>query len=352
MAIKTCFIDRDGTLIQEPDDEQVDTIDKLDFLPGVFTALTRLQAAGFRLIMVSNQDGLGTSAFSRSQFETVQNLMLKVFNSQGIYFDAIRICPHFAEENCDCRKPQVGLVLDYLKDQSIDRQNSYVIGDRESDSALADNLGIQALRIDQSNWQTIATQIIDRPRIATMERITYETQIQCRINLDVAEPIRIRSGIAFFDHMLEQIAKQAGISIELNTQGDLNVDDHHTVEDVALVLGQAVRQALGDKRGIARYGFCLPMDEALTTLSLDLSGRPYCKFQATFNREKIGELSTELISHFFRSFADASRSTLHVSIRGENTHHMIESAFKALGRTLRQAIKREGETLASTKGVL
>lgn len=350
---KYCFIDRDGTIIQEPADEQVDSIDKLDLLPGVIPALIQLQLAGFVLVMVTNQDGLGSDSFPSEQFWPVQQLLERLLLSQGIVFDSVRICPHMTSDKCTCRKPNVGLVLDYLTSQQIDRQNSYVIGDRASDSQLADNMGINSILIDgKTDWQNIFERIVNKPRVACVKRKTNETNITGSLNLKSSKPSQIATGIGFYDHMLEQIAKHAGVELQLTVQGDLQIDDHHTVEDSALVLGELFKLALGDKCGIARYGFVLPMDESLAQVAIDLSGRAYCTFNGVFNRESIGGLSTELIGHFFRSFSDSLGATINVYVTGENTHHMIEACFKGLGRSLRQAITKIEVGLPTTKGVL
>lgn len=352
---KILFIDRDGTLIAEPEDLQIDHIDKLALLPDVIPALLKLKAAGFSFVMVSNQDGLGTNSLPLEDFNIPHELMLRIFASQGITFEAIRICPHVPEARCDCRKPKIGLVLDYLVDQQIDRDNSYVIGDRETDLQLAENLGIRGLRLGAEktrHWQDVTAQILSSHRLATVIRKTKETDISINVNLDHPDDIQINTGIGFFDHMLEQLAKHGGFGMSLSVDGDLEIDDHHTVEDTALALGEALRKALGNKIGIGRYGFLLPMDESITQVAIDLSGRPYFVFNGTFNREYVGDLSTELIPHFFRSLADGIKATLHIDVRGENTHHMIESIFKGVGRSLRQAIEKIDTSLPSTKGVL
>lgn len=352
---KYLFIDRDGTLIREPEDQQIDSIDKLEFMPGVIAALNAFKRFGYKLVMVSNQDGLRTQSFPTESFETPHQLMLKIFTSQGIEFDDIRICPHLTTDNCDCRKPKVGLVLDYLKNQCIDRDHSFVIGDRETDIELANSMGIPGILFGSNNskaWPDIVDLILLKPRTATITRTTKETNITVKVNLDTPGNINIATGIGFFDHMLEQVAKHAGISLDLTTEGDLVIDDHHTVEDTAITLGTAIRRSLGDKIGIARYGFLLPMDEALAEVALDLSGRAYCQFEAQLDREKIGELSTELVPHFFESFAQGLKANLHIKLTGENTHHMIEAAFKGLGRSLGQAVKRVDNELPSTKGTL
>ncbi len=352
---KYLFIDRDGTLIAEPEDQQVDHIDKLDFLPGVFEALSQLSQAGYELVMVSNQDGLGTDAFPTEQFETVHQWMLKIFRSQGIEFSAIHICPHLPDAGCECRKPKIGLLMDYVISQRIDHAHSYVIGDRDSDLQLAANLKIPGIKIascETPNWAQVLHQILNQPRCARVHRQTAETAVTVFLDLDKPGSIHVETGIAFFNHMLEQLVKHAGISADIHVSGDLAVDDHHSVEDTAIALGEAMRQALGDKRGIARYGFVLPMDEAQASVSLDLSGRAFCQWRCPLSREFVGEMATEMVPHFFRSFVASLQATLHMEISGENTHHMVEIAFKALGRVLAQAIKKEHNAIPSTKGVL
>jgi len=352
---KILFIDRDGTLIEEPSDFQVDRIDKLNFKPDVIPSLLRFKKAGFSFVMISNQDGLGTSSLPSNDFTFPHEFMLRVFQSQGITFEAIRICPHLPVDGCDCRKPKIGLVLDYLVEQKIDRENSYVIGDRETDSLFAANLGIKSIRLGDINsctWTEVTNQILSQSRSAVLTRKTNETEICVKINLDHNDEININTGLGFFDHMLEQLAKHAGINLSLLVKGDLNIDDHHTIEDAGIALGEAMRKALGDKLGVARYGFMLPMDESLAQVAIDLSGRSYFIFKGKFNREKVGDLSTELISHFFRSFAESLKATLHIKVTGENNHHMIESIFKAVGRSLRQALGKVDNSLPSTKGLL
>lgn len=355
---KYLFIDRDGTLIVEPADHQIDTLEKFALMPGVIPALIQLKKAGFTFVMVSNQDGLGTPDYPQETFEKVQNLLLQILGSQGIEFKSIHICPHWEADACECRKPRIGLLMEYLTKQTIDKESSYVIGDRECDLELAKRLDIQGLKLDEnSGWEWLAKYIIQKPRCATVHRKTSETDIQITVNLNEETTSKINSGISFFDHMLEQLAKHAGFSLMLKAQGDLEIDDHHTVEDIGIALGQALSQALGDKRGIGRYGFLLPMDEALATVAIDLSGRPFTAFQGfqfngNFHRETIGNFSTELVPHFFRSFSDALGATLHIKIEGENTHHMIESIFKGVGRSLKQAIQKTGDSIPSTKGVL
>jgi imidazoleglycerol-phosphate dehydratase/histidinol-phosphatase len=352
---KYLFIDRDGTLIDEPEDKQIDAIEKLAFLPGVFSALQKFKQAGFKLVMVSNQDGLGTDSFPHEDFDKPHDKMLEIFASQGIIFDDMLICPHLPADQCECRKPKVGLLMEYLRDQKIDRLHSYVIGDRITDMQLAENLGVNAIQYGAAGfegWDEIVGHIIDKPRIAEMKRNTNETKIDIWVNLDESGKREISTGIGFYDHMLDQVAKHSGMSVRIICQGDLEIDDHHTIEDVAIAFGSAVRAALGDKLGIARYGFLLPMDESLAQVALDLSGRFYCQFKADFNRDKVGEMSTELVSHFFHSFSEGLKATLNLQISGKNAHHMVEAGFKALGRALGQAIAKTSNELPSTKGML
>ena len=356
--LPTLFIDRDGTLIEEPLDEQVDSYSKLRFMRGVLPALLALQAAGYRLVMISNQDGLGTASFPLEDFEGPQQLMMQLFESQGVRFDAVLICPHLPGDGCDCRKPGTRLVDEYLAASPMDPARSFVIGDRETDLELARKLGIGAVRIlrdggEEHGWEAAARCLARGPgRRGQVTRRTRETDIEVSVNLDEELPVEISTGLGFFDHMLEQVARHGGFSLKLSCRGDLQVDEHHTVEDCALALGQALREALGDKRGIARFGFLLPMDESRAQVAIDLSGRPYAVFEGTFGRERVGELPTELVPHFFRSLGEALGAAIHVSVRGENTHHMVEACFKSVGRALRQAFRVEGTELPSSKGVL
>jgi len=355
MNNKYLFIDRDGTLIKEPESEQIDTIEQVEFLPGVFSALRQLVNHNYRLVMVSNQDGLGSAAYPEENFVNVQRLILSVFASQQIYFDDVLICPHVAAANCSCRKPAVGLLMPYLIEQSIDTKFSAVIGDRDSDIALANNLAIKGMKIDQNDpfaWQTVTRNLLQADRSATIERTTNETQISCQLNLDASQEITINTGIGFFDHMLEQLFYHANVGIKLTAKGDLTVDAHHTVEDVAIVIGQALKQCLRDKIGIARYGFSLPMDDALATANLDLSGRSYCAFNADFTVPNLGDLPTEMIEHFFDSLSRQANITLRLTVSGKNNHHCAEALFKVFGRALGQAKLRQGQQLPTTKGVL
>jgi len=352
---KILFIDRDGTLIAEPFDQQIDRLDKFALEPGVVPALLRLRDAGWTFVMVTNQDGLGTPSFREEEFRPLQKLLMDILRSQGIEFAAVRVCPHTAADRCDCRKPKPGLVQDYLRDPGWSREMSAVIGDRETDVQLAQNLGVRGLRYDRQAlaWPEIARQLVDAPRRATVVRHTKETRITVTVDLDQAAPAQLATGLGFFDHMLDQIAKNAGISLAIKCDGDLEIDEHHTVEDVGIALGQALKQAIGDKRGIGRYGFVLPMDEAQAQVALDLSGRAYFVFEGKFPREQVGELPTELVPHFFRSLGDAMAATLQMSVTGDNTHHMVETLFKGFGRALRPAIARgAGSEVPSTKGVL
>jgi imidazoleglycerol-phosphate dehydratase/histidinol-phosphatase len=371
-ARKILFVDRDGTLIVEPPDQQIDSYEKFALIDGVIPALRRCVAAGYELVMVTNQDGLGSSSFPQADFDGPQNLLLRILRSQGIVFRDIAIDSSFAHEGKDTRKPGIGLMRSYLAADDWSRAASAVIGDRETDLQFAANLGVRGFRLGNDwTWDAIAHALCDAPRIGTVERSTKETRIRVAADLDRAGDATVATGIGFFDHMLEQIGKHGGFALMLTCAGDGHVDEHHIVEDCALALGEALRRALGDKRGIGRYGsatdpaqpsalspqpssidILLPMDETIARAVLDLSGRPYFVFDGTFPRERVGELPTELVPHFFRSLCESLGANLHLAVRGENAHHMVEACFKATARALRQALRREGDALPSTKGML
>lgn len=402
---KYLFIDRDGTLVYEPEDFQVDALDKVKFLPHVIPALLRLQEAGYRLVMVSNQDGLGTESFPLETFTPAHELILNTLESQGINFEQVLICPHKPEDNCDCRKPKLGLVQAYLNDDSWDRATSYFIGDRPTDLAMAAAMGIKGLKVgdfanaDSSDevpaltWDEIVATILNvgpvrcrQMRTAHVVRTTRETKIDLTVDLDHSGHSSIATGIGFFDHMLDQIATHGNFNLTVKVEGDLEVDGHHTIEDTGIALGTALKEALGDKRGIGRFGFVVPMDEVMAqvfaaskdqmvsigadtkvgpeaaedseshhiTVALDISGRPHCEFEldADFTREDINGFETQMVSHFFESLAVAMGLTLHMKVTKGNAHHQVEALFKAFGRALRPAIKVVGTELPSSKGTL
>jgi imidazoleglycerol-phosphate dehydratase / histidinol-phosphatase len=351
---KILFIDRDGVLIEEPADFQIDAYEKFRLVEGVIPALIKCRDAGFEFVMVSNQDGLGTASFPTAQFEGPQKLLLQILESQGIRFRECLIDPSMPEENSPNRKPGIGMAMHYLRDRSIDLKASVMVGDRETDMQFASNLGVKGFRLGAGfySWAEIAHALVDLPRVANVERNTKETKIRVNWNLDKSANPVIATGLGFFDHMLEQIGKHSGTALELSCAGDLHIDEHHTVEDSALAMGQALKQALGDKRGIARYAFSLPMDETQASALLDLSGRPYFVFEGKFPREMVGDLATELVPHFFRSICETAGMNLHLKVQGDNAHHMVEACFKVFARVLGEAVKRSGNELPSTKGVL
>lgn len=418
---KYLFIDRDGTLVYEPHDYQVDALNKIKFLKGVVPALLKLQQAGYSLVMVSNQDGLGTESFPLETFTPSHEFILNTLESQGVNFENVLICPHKPEDHCECRKPALGLVSSYMQDQSWDRSNSFFIGDRDTDLKMAQNMGITGIRVGETTtslpktfapcgvvdenspfadikpqtWDEIVERLTARPhRTATVSRVTKETAIEVQVDLDCPTGSKIDTGIGFFDHMLDQIASHGGFQMNVQVKGDLHVDQHHTVEDTALALGQAIKQALGDKRGIGRFGFVVPMDEVMAEVSagpsknfacdcmpklatldehnqachiqadnadeakigvaLDISGRPHWEFSlcAEFTREQINGFETQMVEHFFESLAVTLGLTLRMSITKGNAHHQVEALFKAFGRALRPALRVVDDVLPSTKGTL
>lgn len=353
MKNKILFIDRDGTLIDEPINTfQVDSINKLVFKKNVISSLRKLIKIGYKLIMVTNQDGLGSKHFPFQDFNIPHIFMLQVFRSEGIIFDDILICPHFLDDNCTCRKPKIKMIEPWLN--KIDIKNSYVIGDRDTDMELSKNLQIKGIQYKENicNWIDIVKYIIKYNRHAEIFRKTKETQVHIKVYLDLEEKSEINTGIKFFDHMLEQLAVHSGIYMNIFTQGDLDVDDHHTIEDTGIVLGKALLQALGKKKGLCRFGFYLPMDESKSNCIIDISNRPYLNFKAHFNYKMAGDMSTNMVEHFFYSLCYSMQITLHLYAEGKNDHHCIESLFKVFGRALRKAIKIEGNVLPTSKGIL
>ena len=364
---KILFLDRDGTLIAEPADFQIDTLEKFQLLPSVIPSLLQLKSAGFRFVMVTNQDGLGTAGYPVDSFDKVQKLLVQVFQSQGITFEETLICPHFEKDGCTCRKPKTGLLKKYLSSDEWSREDSYVIGDRQTDVVLGENLGVKAILYSSENgWELITRNLLSRGRVAEVIRKTKETEILVKVDLDGSGKSDVSTGIGFFDHMLEQIARHSGMNLTVKVKGDLHIDDHHTIEDTALALGAAIRKALGEKRGIERYGFLLPMDESEAEVALDLSGRPYFKFDGVFSGSTVGApdqaMNTEMVPHFFRSLSETLAANLHIKVRGVNTHHQVEAMFKCVARALKQAISipsvsssendEKRYALPSTKGVL
>ncbi|MBS1507295.1 MAG: bifunctional histidinol-phosphatase/imidazoleglycerol-phosphate dehydratase HisB [Bacteroidetes bacterium] len=369
---KVLFIDRDGTIIVEPpENPQIDTLEALEFIPGVFTWLSKIAAEGeYELVMVSNQDGLGTASFPEHTFMAVQNKVLKALEGEGIKFTNIHIDGSMPHENKPTRKPGTGMLTQYFSEQ-YDLKNSFVIGDRVTDIILAKNLGAKGILITSkdmsdklaeasvqeycalmtNSWKEIY-ETVKPKRIAQVTRTTKETNISVTVNLDGSGKAEINTGLGFFDHMLEQIARHGQIDLLVQVKGDLHIDEHHTIEDTALTLGEAFIKALGDKRGIERYGFCLPMDDCLAQVALDFGGRPWLVWEAEFKREKVGEMPTEMFLHFFKSFSDASKANLNIKAEGTNEHHKIEAIFKAFAKAIKMAVKKEGNELPSTKGTL
>ncbi len=345
------FIDRDGTILREPADEQIDSFEKFSFLPGCICALSYIRKhTDYLFVMVSNQDGLGTSSYPEQDFWPTHNLMLDILRGEGVEFDAIHIDRSFPEEQLETRKPGLGMLQEYLS-AGYDLSHSYVIGDRESDRQLALNLGCQFLLPD---WEKVRQAVVFGQRTAEVQRTTQETDISAFVNLDGQGESDIHTGLGFFDHMLEQIARHGNIDLKVHCQGDLHVDEHHTIEDTALALGECLRKALGDKRGIERYGYSLPMDDCLAQVCLDFSGRPWLVWETAFHRERVGEVPTEMFLHFFKSLSDAAGMNLNIKAEGQNEHHKIEAIFKALARALKMAVRRDVEhmVLPSSKGVI
>ena len=364
---KALFIDRDGTLIREPADEQVDSFDKLEFVPGVMRNLGFIaKHTDFELVMVTNQDGLGTSSYPEDTFWPTHNLMMKTLQGEGIVFDEVLIDRSFPADNLPTRKPGTAMLTHYLQGD-YDLSASYVIGDRDTDAQLAANMGCKALILREElpeeapagvryvqSWDQVAEIVFAGERTAQVRRTTKETDIAIRLDLDGQGHCDIHTGLGFFDHMLEQIGKHGGMDLYIHVNGDLQVDEHHTIEDTALALGECLLQALGNKRGIERYGFCLPMDDCLCSVALDFGGRPWLVWDAEFHRERVGDMPTEMFLHFFKSLSDAARMNLNIKAEGTNEHHKIEGIFKALARSLKMAVRRDiyHYELPSSKGVL
>lgn len=373
---KVLFIDRDGTIIKEPpSDYQVDSLEKLDFFPGAITNLARIaKNLDFELVMVTNQDGLGTDSFPEDTFWPAQNKMLDTLKGEKINFKKIHIDRSFPEDNVPTRKPGTAMLAEYLNG-NYDMQGSFVIGDRVTDIELAKNMGCRGIFLKNEedaqadlnqkglkescalcseDWDKIANFLFVSERTATVERNTSETKIRIDLNLDGTGKCDIHTGLSFFDHMLEQIGRHSGCDLDIHVNGDLHVDEHHTIEDTALALGEAFRKALGDKRGIERYGFSLPMDDCMAHVALDFGGRPWLVWKTKFKREKVGDLPTEMFMHFFKSFSDAAAANLYIKAKGSNEHHKIEAIFKGLARALKAAIRKDylNNQLPSTKGSL
>lgn len=376
---KLLFIDRDGTIIDEPKtDFQIDSLEKLEFLPKALSNLRKIaEETDYKLIMVTNQDGLGTDSFPEETFWPAHNKMLKTLENENVHFSAIHIDRSFPHENLPTRKPGTGLLTEYFDAEKYDLANSYVLGDRATDVQLAVNLGAKAVFITDgltnnliegftpeqkeatklvtNDWDEIYEFLKLPARTAFIERNTKETKIKIELNLDGTGKSEIHTGLGFYDHMLDQVAKHSGSDLKIFVEGDLHIDEHHTIEDTALALGEAYLKALGDKKGTNRYGFLLPMDEALAQVAIDFSGRPWLVWDADFKREKIGEMPTEMFYHFFKSFSDTSKCNLNIKCEGQNEHHKIEAIFKAFAKSIKMAVKRnlnEMNSLPSTKGVL
>lgn len=361
---KVLFIDRDGTLVIEPPiDKQLDSLEKLEFYPEVFQYLSGIaNELDYTLVMVTNQDGLGTSSFPEDDFWPAQNKILQAFANEGVIFEDVFIDKSFPEDNAPTRKPGTAMLGKYVYG-NYNIGQSYVIGDRQTDVTLAKNLGCSAIYIGDNNvegaalcttrWRDIYEYLKRQHRVGSVRRATSETDITVTIDLDGIGNVSIDTGLGFFDHMLCQIAKHGGIDISLSVKGDLIVDEHHTIEDVAICLGEAISKALGSKKGIERYGFLLPMDDCLAQVAIDFGGRPWLVWDASFKREKVGEMPTEMFYHFFKSFSDAAKCNLNIKAEGENEHHKIEAIFKAFAKAIKMAVKQTGNnSIPSTKGSL
>ena len=354
---KILFIDRDGTIIEEPNDEQVDSFKKLKFKENAIGSLSFLrQHTDFLFVMVSNQDGLGTKSFPEDSFWPVHNFILQTLENEGVVFDDVLIDRHFPEDNSNMRKPNIGMVEKYINSGNYDISGSYVIGDRDTDRMMAKNIGCKSYIVDDNSmtWKKITELIFAGERLCEIRRTTKETDIYVNMNLDGTGFTDIETGIGFFDHMLEQIGKHGMIDLVVHCNGDLYVDAHHTVEDTALAIGECLKKALGDKRGVERYGFCLPMDDCLCQVALDFGGRPWLVWDTNFDRETIGDMPTEMFFHFFKSLSDAAQINLNIKAEGTNEHHKIEGIFKAFARSLKMSVRRDISHfyLPSTKGVL
>ncbi|HWA32563.1 MAG TPA: bifunctional histidinol-phosphatase/imidazoleglycerol-phosphate dehydratase HisB [Cyclobacteriaceae bacterium] len=370
---RVLFIDRDGTLIIEPPDEQIDSLEKLEFYPGVFSAMSRIAGSGgYEIVIITNQDGLGTSSFPEQNFWPAHEKMMRTFENEGIVFNKVFIDRSFLHENKPTRKPGTGLLSEFMSGD-YDLANSFVIGDRLTDVELAKNLGAKAIlvgspeKIDAvdkaalrsycvlltTSWKEIANLLLQNSRAVNHHRKTNETSVAIRLNPDGTGISSISTGLGFFDHMLEQLSRHGLLDLAIETKGDLHIDEHHTIEDTAIALGEAFTKSLGDKRGMERYGFCLPMDDCLAQVALDFGGRSWLEWEASFKREKIGDMPTEMFFHFFKSFSDAARCNLNIKATGENEHHKIESIFKAFARAIKMAVRKDGtDALPSTKGTL
>ncbi|HJP61971.1 MAG TPA: bifunctional histidinol-phosphatase/imidazoleglycerol-phosphate dehydratase HisB [Mucilaginibacter sp.] len=377
---KVLFVDRDGTMILETADEQIDSFAKLQFYPGALTYLPKIaKELDFELAMITNQDGLGTASYPEESFKAIQDFVVNTFANEGVKFSAFYVDRTFAKDNAPTRKPGTALLSQYFDTEKYDLKNSYTIGDRKNDILLAKNLGAKAvwlnngsnlgggeftqeqhdalydvIALETTDWQKVYEFLKLGERVAEHRRTTKETDIYIKVNLDGTGEAKVSTALHFFDHMLDQIARHGGIDLEINAKGDLHIDEHHTIEDTGIALGELFAKALGDKRGIERYGFCLPMDDCLAQVAIDFGGRNWIVWDAEFKREKIGEMPTEMFFHFFKSFSDAAKCNLNIKAEGENEHHKIEAIFKAFAKAIKMAVKRDADkmVLPSTKGVL